>query len=215
MTQDDFADTGSGQAVTVDVLANDTDPDGDTLSLVSAGKPDHGTAEVVDGNLVYTPDAAWAGVDTVTYTVTDGDKTATGTLTVTTKAGPPVNHAPVPQDDFADTGAGQAVTVDVLANDTDPDGDTLSLVSAGKPDHGTAELVDGKLVYTPATGWAGVDTVTYAVTDGDPTATGTLTVTTAKAPPVNRAPKPVEDTALTPTSRPAVARRRTRQRHRP
>ena len=197
VTQDDFADTGSGQAVTVDVLANDTDPDGDTLSLVSAGKPDHGTAEVVDGNLVYTPDATWAGVDTVTYTVTDDDKTATGTLTVTTKAGPPVNRAPVPQDDFADTGAGQAVTVDVLANDTDPDGDTLSLVSAGKPDHGTAELVDGKLVYTPATGWAGVDTVTYVVTDRDKTAAGTLTVTTAKAPPANRAPKPVEDTALT------------------
>jgi hypothetical protein len=197
-TQPDVAETGAGQPVTVDVLANDTDPDGDDLGLISVGGAAHGTVEIVEGKVVYTPDRGWAGDDTMKYVVSDGTDTATESLTVTTSKAPPVNRDPVAQDDFADTGAGQKVTVDVLANDTDPDGDDLTLKSVSDGDHGTALVEDGKVVYTPEKGWAGDDTVTYVVTDSHGgQATGTLTVTTAKEPPVNRAPLPQDDFADT------------------
>jgi RNA polymerase sigma factor (sigma-70 family) len=201
---DDNAVTGAGQPVTVDVLANDTDPDGDPLTLVSTSGAAHGTAEMVAGKVVYTPDPGWAGVDTVTYRVSDGDRTAPATLKVTTTAAPPANHAPVTQPDFADTGAGQAVTVDVLANDTDPDGDPLTLDSADGAAHGTAEVVAGKVVYTPDAGWAGVDTVTYVVSDGTDTATGTLQVSTTAAPPDNQAPVTQADFADTGAGQPVT-----------
>ena len=55
------------------MLADDTDPDGDKLTLATVTNGPHGSADVVDGKVTYTPDAGWAGVDTVTYTVTDGD----------------------------------------------------------------------------------------------------------------------------------------------
>ncbi|MET1060076.1 MAG: Ig-like domain-containing protein, partial [Nocardioides sp.] len=149
------------------------------LTLASTTNGAHGTAKVADGKLTYTPDKGWAGDDTVTYTVTDGKAEATGTLTVTTKPAPPVNKPPVANPDKATTGYGQQVTADVLGNDSDPDGDKLTLASTTNGAHGTTKITDGKLTYTPDKGWAGDDTVTYTVTDGrGGTATGTLTITT-------------------------------------
>ncbi|MET1060262.1 MAG: sigma-70 family RNA polymerase sigma factor, partial [Nocardioides sp.] len=207
---DDAKDTPYGTPVTIDLLANDTDVDGDPLTLFSVQEnPAHGTitrgvglarlfaAAGTEGAVTYTPDEGWSGPDTVTYVVDDGHHQDQAVLTVTTGPAPPVNRPPIANDDATTTGAGQAVTVDVLANDTDPDGDDLSLVSAEDGAHGSADVVEGKVVYTPAGNWAGPDTVTYTVTDGDLTATGTLTVTTETAPPVNRAPETQPDVADT------------------
>ena len=134
------------------MLANDTDPDGDPLTLTQVTDGAHGTAELVDGNVVYTPDEGWAGADTVTYTVTDGNLTATGTLTVTTATAPPVNRAPKAVTDTALTDFETPVSVDVLSNDTDPDGDTLTLVSVDGAEHGTATVENGQVVYRPDEG---------------------------------------------------------------
>ena len=96
----------------------------------------------------------------------------------TSPSGGVSNAAPVAVDDTAATPAGDPVTIDVLANDTDPDGDAIAVSSVGAPAHGAAETVDGAVRYTPVEGFAGEDTFTYTVSDGrGGTGTAVVTVT--------------------------------------
>jgi len=83
--RDDTATTGLDTPVAIDVLANDTDADGDALSVQSFGQAANGTVvENPDGTLSYTPDAGFTGTDSFTYTVSDGiDEDAPATVTVT------------------------------------------------------------------------------------------------------------------------------------
>ncbi|WP_136635757.1 Ig-like domain-containing protein [Pseudooceanicola onchidii] len=200
---DDTAEVDEDTSITIDVLANDSDPDGDPLTITDVTDPANGTATVVDGKIVYTPDADFNGTDTITYTVTDPDgNTDTATVTVTVN---PVNDAPVAADDADDTDIVTPVTIDVLANDTDVDGDTLTISDVADPANGTAQIVDGKIVYTPDAGFTGTETFTYTVTDPDGL-TDTATVTVKVEDPTGGAQDPVagddmaetdEDTAVT------------------
>ncbi|EIO5099460.1 tandem-95 repeat protein, partial [Vibrio parahaemolyticus] len=98
----------------------------------------------------------------------------------------PVNDAPVAKDDIATTQEDTAVTIDVLSNDSDVDGDKLSIESVSVPkEQGTVEVVDGKLVFTPAENFNGDAEITYTVTDGQLTDEAKVTVTVN---PVNDAP---------------------------
>ncbi|GAA1598451.1 Ig-like domain-containing protein [Actinoplanes couchii] len=182
--QPDTATTGAGSPVDIDVTANDTDPDGGTLTLVSVTDPGHGTAVVAAGNKVrYTPNTGYYGSDTFTYTVRDSaGNTQTANVTVTVGNAPPVAVA-----DTAAVKTGQPVDIDVLANDTDPNTDqALEISGVGTPGNGTAEIVDGKIRYTSEDGWTGDDTFPYEISDGaGGTAEGTVTVTvTADGKPV-------------------------------
>ncbi|MBT0993303.1 tandem-95 repeat protein [Cellulomonas sp. DKR-3] len=187
---DDEADAlVGGAAVTIPVLADDVDPDaGDALTVTVESGPARGSVTVVGNQLRYTPPATGAGGEvTFTYRVTDGAGAFdVATVTVTLDA------APVAADDTATTPSATAVVVDVLDDDTDPDGDDLRVTSVGTPSHGAASVVtvDGRtqVRYTPATGFVGDATVTYTVSDdrgGSDTAT--LTVTVANAAPVANA----------------------------
>ena len=81
----------------MDVLANDSDVEGDTLTVQSVTQGASGSVvDNGDGTVTYTPNPDWNGVDTFTYTVTDGALTDTATVTVTVTA---VNDAPVAVDD--------------------------------------------------------------------------------------------------------------------
>ena len=204
VARDDTASTPYGESVTVDLLLNDTDVDGDRLTL----SMDHGTITRAtglgrlfatagdEGVVTYKPAPGWSGADTVTYLVDDGHHQDEATLTVITEdAPPPPNRAPITVDDRADTTTGQPVTADVLVNDMDPDGDKLTLTKVTNGENGTADVVNDRVVYTPKGTRAGVDTVTYTVSDGELTATGTLQVTTKAAPPTNDAPTAVNDDA--------------------
>ncbi len=182
---DDSANTPEDTAVDVDVLANDTDVDGDTLSIASFTQPAHGTVTQVAGKLRYTPAAGYTGPDSFTYKANDGtvdSNAATVSITVTE-----VNHAPVATDDAASTPEDTAVDVDVLANDTDADGDNLSIASFTQPAHGSVGNVGGKLRYTPTPNYNGPDSFTYKATDGllqSNTATVSITVTAVNDAPV-------------------------------
>ena len=107
------------------VLANDSDPDGDSLTAVLVANATHGTLVLSpNGSFTYTPTADYTGPDAFTYRATDGSlnsNTATVNITVT-----PIDHAPVAADDTYSTTEGIALVVDaakgVLANDTDRDG---------------------------------------------------------------------------------------------
>ena len=270
----------------IDVLANDTDPDGEALSIVLRDRPDNGTAAVeADNTVTYTPDADYHGIDTFTYRVSDGRHFDEATVTVVVE---PVNDAPafgstgdaqrtVAENSPAGTAVGAPVAasdpdtgdtltytltggeglftidrtsgqirvddgamldhedqdsyqvtvtatdastasdsvlvditvtdvdeppeaaadratlsedtparIDVLANDTDPDGEALSIVLRDRPDDGTAAVeADNTVTYTPDADYHGIDTFTYRASDGRHFDEATVTVIVE---PVNDAP---------------------------
>ncbi len=180
----DVITTEEDTAVTIDVLVNDSDVEGDVLSIQSASVPsEQGSVDIVDGKLVFTPAENFNGEATITYIVTDGDLTDEAKVTVTVT---PVNDSPVAVDDTTSIQEDTAVTIDVLTNDTDVDGDKLSIESASVPkEQGAVEVVDGKLVFTPAENFNGDAEITYTVTDGQLTDEAKVTVTVN---PVNDAP---------------------------
>ncbi|MFL0848597.1 tandem-95 repeat protein, partial [Vibrio parahaemolyticus] len=182
--ENDVITTEEDTAVTIDVLVNDSDVEGDALSIQSASVPsEQGSVDIVDGKLVFTPAENFNGEATITYIVTDGDLTDEAKVTVTVT---PVNDSPVAVDDTTSIQEDTAVTIDVLTNDTDVDGDKLSIESASVPkEQGTVEVVDGKLVFTPAENFNGDAEITYTVTDGQLTDEAKVTVTVN---PVNDAP---------------------------
>ncbi|EPS4452542.1 tandem-95 repeat protein [Vibrio parahaemolyticus] len=182
--ENDVITTEEDTAVTIDVLVNDSDVEGDALSIQSASVPsEQGSVDIVDGKLVFTPAENFNGEATITYIVTDGDLTDEAKVTVTVT---PVNDSPVAVDDTTSIQEDTAVTIDVLTNDTDVDGDKLSIESASAPkEQGTVEVVDGKLVFTPAENFNGDAEITYTVTDGELTDEAKVTVTVN---PVNDAP---------------------------
>ncbi|MCC4216163.1 tandem-95 repeat protein [Vibrio parahaemolyticus] len=182
--KNDVITTEEDTAVTIDVLVNDSDVEGDVLSIQSASVPsEQGSVDIVDGKLVFTPAENFNGEATITYIVTDGDLTDEAKVTVTVT---PVNDSPVAVDDTTSIQEDTAVTIDVLTNDTDVDGDKLSIESASVPkEQGTVEVVDGKLVFTPAENFNGDAEITYTVTDGELTDETKVTVTVN---PVNDVP---------------------------
>jgi gliding motility-associated-like protein len=121
-----------------------------------------------DGSYIFTPILNFNGaVPRVTYTISDGVNTANSTLSITVK---PINDAPLAADDF--TGASQGISVDVpvLINDTDPDGDTITITSIVTfPTNGIVEINVNKTTirYTPNAGFNGLDSFTYQITDGN------------------------------------------------
>ncbi|HGS5557269.1 TPA: tandem-95 repeat protein, partial [Vibrio parahaemolyticus] len=182
--ENDVITTEEDTAVTIDVLVNDSDVEGDVLSIQSASVPsEQGSVDIVDGKLVFTPAENFNGEATITYIVTDGDLTDEAKVTVTVT---PVNDSPVAVDDTTSIQEDTAVTIDVLPNDSDVDGDKLSIESASVPkEQGTVEVVNGKLVFTPAENFNGDVEITYTVTDGQLTDEAKVTVTVN---PVNDAP---------------------------
>ena len=289
---DDNAATDINAAVTVDVLANDTDPEDDDLTLDSFTQGANGTvADLGNGNLQYTPNSDFVGSDSFTYTISDVEgleSTATVNVTVTdpdafniinantgteflvgtdaadaftftpgtsvngaidtvfdwapgdiidlsalglsesdyeirTISGgtvvkliegfgagefhvkinlngfsqeevldsvvyaggtppppppPPPPTAPEADNDSGSTSLNTATTINVLANDSDANGDDLSVSAFGQGSNGSVtDLGNGNLQYTPDTGFVGTDTFTYTVSDGDLTDQATVTVT--------------------------------------
>src|SRR5205823_2614884 len=120
---DDSASTPEDVPVTIDPLANDSDADGDPLT-VRDSVTYSGTVVVVGGlNLLFSPSTHFNVTVTITYTICDGNGgSATATVTVTVT---PVNDPPVAADDSASTPEDVPVTIAPLANDSDVDGDPL------------------------------------------------------------------------------------------
>ena len=184
---DDHAETPEDTPRVIDVLANDRDPDGDRLRVASVSAPEHGTATVESNGVRYTPSLNWHGEDRFTYTAADpGGLMSRATVRVTVT---PVNDPPEAVDDEAETLEDVPAVVDVLANDTDVDGDTLQVVSIGSAGHGTTALADGGVRYAPDLNWYGTDRFTYTIADPEGlTAKATVTMTVH---PVNDAPEAV------------------------
>lgn len=154
----------SGEA-TISVRSNDTDADGDGLSIVSHGAAGHGTVTCDTQACRYTPNADFSSTDTFTYEISDGTLRDSATVTITVT---PVNDPPVPpvHATFAVPGGGP-IMFDLLGGVTDVDGDLLVLLSYEQPAHGTVACTTaGRCTYTPTPGYTGPDSFDYVVSDG-------------------------------------------------
>jgi Ca2+-binding RTX toxin-like protein len=168
------------------VLRNDSDPDGEPLTAEIVQQPRHGTiAFAADGSFVYTPAAGYSGTDVFTYRAKDGRDSAVATVTLVVNA---VNEAPVGQaDSYVMEAGAPPMTVDasrgVLANDSDPDGDTLTAILTQGPQNGAFQFnSDGSFTYTPDVGFTGTDTFTYDLFDGTVRSPVTVTLTVNPRP---------------------------------
>jgi subtilisin family serine protease len=183
---DDVAQTNEDLAIDVAVLANDSDIDGVALSVASVGTAVNGSPSINgDGTVHFVPASNFAGDAYFEYTVSDGaGGSDVGRVFVSVE---PVNDPPVAVDDGAATGAGVAVTIGVLENDTDVEGSALSVAGVSDPPNGSVvSNPDGTVTYTPDPGFAGTDAFAYTASDGSAVSgLATVTVTVAPPPPAN------------------------------
>ena len=183
------------------VLANDSDVEGDPLAAVLVSGPANGTLTLnTEGSFTYTPNANFNGTDSFTYTASDGQATSnTATVTITVN---PVNDAPVAADDTASVQEDASVSIPVLDNDTDIDGDTLTVASVTQPVTGTVTInADGTVTFT-ATGFdyladAETATVTFTYIANDGTADSNSATVTVTVTGVNDPPQAVADSYST------------------
>jgi len=175
LAHDDAVSTTDRLPVAANVLSNDSDPNADALILSAVGQPLTGTAAISDAlTVLYTPVPGHVGTDAFTYTVSDGTLSANAWVTVTLTHG---NAPPEAADDGAVTLQDAPVTLEVLANDSDPDGDPLLVGAVGSPLSGTVAISNAAtLVYTPALGVTGDDVFTYTASDGSLDDTAVVTV---------------------------------------
>jgi hypothetical protein len=176
--------------ITFSLAGNDVDtlPANLTFSVVTQAQ--HGVVSInAQGVATYTPFANYAGPDSFSYKVNDGQfdsAPATVVLNVT-----PVNDAPVALNVVASTAAGTAVTITLQGSDVDntPANNPalLNFRLVRPPANGSLALwADGRVVYTPLAGFSGTDSFTYVVNDGQldsNIATATINVTAAPPPP--------------------------------
>ncbi|MDA1052496.1 MAG: tandem-95 repeat protein [Planctomycetota bacterium] len=194
VANNDAVTTDEDTAIFINVMANDQDVDGDQLTIIITAPPQNGTAVVVQsgiGDVVkYTPPPNFNGSASFKYRVNDGTvNSAEASVTITVN---PVNDAPVAKSDSATTDQNTPVVIDVLANDTDLEGDPLEII-LGPTGNGTTMLLDNgtpadptddKLKFTPAPGFSGIATISYQVEDGNlPSNQALVTITVNPAVP--------------------------------
>jgi hypothetical protein len=194
---DDTFTTAEDTATTIDVVGNDSDVDNDSLTVTGNTEAANGVVACDEASCTYTPHRDFHGVDTFTYTVSDGVDTATAIVTVTVD---PVQDPPVAADDTATVAEDATIRIEVVDNDSDVDGDSLTVADHAAVADGEVDCDERSCTYTPNPNFHGTDRFTYTVSDGVDTATATVTVT---VDPVNDPPvavsdvyAAVEDTAL-------------------
>jgi hypothetical protein len=148
------------------VLENDSDPDGDPLTVLLETEPESGRVELAkDGSFIYTPNPDFNGIDTFAYKANDGfndSNVVTVTIMITA-----VNDVPEAVDDQAELTNGGTIEIDVLQNDLGVGDRPLELTVESEPERGIVDVSAGQIIYTPEGSFLGVDRFTYRITDID------------------------------------------------
>jgi len=179
VANDDSETIDEDTSVLVDVVANDTDPDGNPLTIASVSDPEHGTASIEGNQIRYTPDPDYCGTDSFSYTVSDGSDTDTAEVRVTVTC---INDAPDAVDDVRTTQQETPVSFTLRATDVDvdpsfPEAHPLTFSILSGPSHGVVsgdltlvtyefpDIATVYMTYTPAEGYVGVDSITFSAAD--------------------------------------------------
>lgn len=163
VAQNDTLITDEDTPAVLDVLNNDNDVDGDTLSVTSVSAT-HGTVVInSDGTISYTPEANYHGMDTISYCISDGNGgTDCASVTVTINS---IADSPIANNDTASTNEDTPLSIMPLNNDEDPDGDLIYLTSASAL-NGVVIIENNFIIYTPNENFNGTDTIDYCISDG-------------------------------------------------
>lgn len=209
IARDDTATTQEERSVGLNVLTNDSDPEGEALTLIGVAQATNGRASIntfTPGQVSYRPNRDFNGEDSFTYTLSDASgNRSTGTVRVTVT---PINDAPVVVDDsYVLDGASLTIAAPgILANDTDIDGDPLTVTLVAGPTSGTVTFnADGSFTYTRGADFVGCDSFAYQARDGyPPIDNGVSTVATVSIN-VSPASGPSASTALPPSGTNSLA----------
>ncbi|MFN3192487.1 MAG: Ig-like domain-containing protein [Aureliella sp.] len=178
----DFIDTAEDSPLLIPsdaLMSNDEMGELTGASLVLADLPENGDLQVDEnGDLTYTPDANFHGSDAFTYRLGDGDTLSD--LAVVEIEIQSLNDAPIAEADEFQTNAGESLSItpeQLVANDLDPEGDSLTVEIVEPPAHGTLSQSDtGEWVYQADEGYAGPDEFLYSVTDGQESSTASVVI---------------------------------------
>ncbi|MCZ3389903.1 MAG: Ig-like domain-containing protein [Actinomycetia bacterium] len=178
----DNGTTNEDTNVDIDVLANDSDVNGNLnpSSLSVATQPSDGTASVVGGQIRYSPSANFNGSDSFTYQICDSTAPtplcSTATVNVTVN---PVNDPPDAVNDSQAINEDASLSFDPRGKDTDPDGNALTVTGMGSASNGAVSFAGTSVTYTPTWNWSGTDSFTYTISEGNG-GTDTATVNVAR-----------------------------------
>ncbi len=211
VAEDDSATTPLDTPVAVPVLINDSDADGDPIQITAVSPSANGTTVFTPtGQIIFTPTLGFTGTDIFTYTIDDGrGDSATAFVSVTVEDAAAANLPPTAVADQSRTLMDTPITIAVLTNDYDPDNDplTLSAVTAVTTQGGTAVInnngtpgdpSDDTVVFTPAPGFTGTDSLTYTIDDGQGGTDTAIVVVQVTAPAADPIPTANGDAASTP-----------------
>jgi len=166
----------------IPVLVNDTDPDGNPLTIVSVVST-NGSATISGTNVIFTPSPNFTGTNVLNYCISDGTVTNCALLTVIVSA---VNDAPLANNQGVTIPEDTSTNLVLTASDIDSSNLVLAVLSS--PTHGTLGLLNtntGAVIYSPSNNYVGPDSFTFTVFDGSLYATGTVSITVT---PINDAP---------------------------
>ena len=179
---DDALAVAEGGTVTIraqQLLGNDSDAEGDALRITAHRDAINGLVTLDGNTIVYVHDGSETTLGGFTYTVTDGADTATAVVTITVS---PVNDPPVGVEDAIDVREGATLAFQtqlLLGNDSDAEGDALSVTAVGDAVNGVVTLAGGTISYAHDGSETTAGSFTYTVTDGTDTATALVTITVA------------------------------------
>ena len=191
LARDDEAGVRPGRTTVLEVLENDTDPDGDVLTIAETSEvaASQGRLEVIDGGraLQLTPADGAAGTISFRYSVEDG-RSGVSEASVDVRIVPETeNVAPTSlRSGAVSVEQGQQISYNVLADWNDPDGDDVFLVNASPTSGDSVRFSpDGYVTFDHKSGELGLKEVAFTVSDGQLTAAGTLTVDVKPAGTLN------------------------------
>lgn len=197
-----------GESVIIKVLDNDSDTDDDPLEVTNLSTPENGRLTLqADGSVLYQHNGSATTQDKFTYTAFDGaaeSNTAEVSITIELKESEPnedpdedpvtplpaepENQRPVAQNDHIQVAQGESLSLNLLQNDQDPDGDQLKIITLSTPSHGDLQLqTDAATVtYTHDGSDTSEDHFTYIISDGkaqSQAAQVTIEITSSNQPP--------------------------------
>jgi len=162
----DLITTDEDESVDFDPLVNDLDVDGDPLNAILISEPANGMLSTDgSGTYTYAPDENFIGIDSIEYVICDILSQCDTSLIIIEVLF--VNDLPIILNEFVETGFGNPITINVLANDSDEEGYDLSITILDGPYNGTevTDFVNGAIVYTPNTNFSGSDSIVYLACD--------------------------------------------------